>query len=96
MTTSGEPEFALRYDGNEGQFNVVVDQFQNVRSMWKVKVIFEFRDNGVLEWCKHYFREFILVESNPLALLIYLYFFDVAKAELFLNIKYQETLKQWS
>lgn len=64
--------------------------------MWKVKVIFEFRDNGVFEWCKHYFWEYCLMEANPLALMIYINFFDLAKAELFLNIKYQDTLKQWS
>lgn len=49
-TANGELGFALRYDGYEGQFNVVVDQFENVRPMWKVKVIFEFRDNSILEW----------------------------------------------
>lgn len=83
MTTTGDPEFAVRYGGNEGQFNVVVDQFQNVRSMWKVKIIFEFRDMSVLEWCKHYSLDYRTVEANPSALMIYIYFFDLAKAELF-------------
>lgn len=96
MTTTGAPEFALRYGGHEGQFNVIIGQFQNVRTMWKVNVIFEFRDNGVFEWCKHYFREYRSAETNPLTLMIYIYFFDLAKAELFLNIKYEETIKQWN
>jgi hypothetical protein len=96
MTTSGEPEFALKYGGNEGQANMVVDQFQNVKPMWKVKVIFEFRDPEIFRWCQVFFREFSTVEGSPCALMIYLYFFDLAKAEKFLKIKYEETKKQWN
>lgn len=94
MMDTGDPEMALRYDGDDGEMSVVVDAMGTRENRVKIFIFFEFRNESVASFMKHRIRDY--EEHSPLGLRSFLFVKDKDRARMFFDIKYKETQSLWA